>query len=194
MKHNFLNKNIFLENEKVKLIPFNKVDALKLHTVIFDDSIWKYMGMYVRNQIDFENYIKNTMDYHKKNFYAFLIFDKQTNNIAGVTKLGNINLKSEKLEIGWTWLGKEYHRTGLNHATKFELLKYCFEYLGLRRVQFSVDVENLVSQKAILKLGAKQEGIFRNNYIDSDGKSKDDIYYSIIREDWERIKITNFEE
>lgn len=194
MKQNFLEDNIFIENEKVKLIPFNSIDALKLNKIIFDDSIWQYMGMYLRNQNDFENYILDTLEFQRKNYYAFLIFDKQTNEFAGSTRLGNINFNSEKLEIGWTWYGKKYHGTGLNHATKFELLKFCFEFIGLRRVQFSTDLENIASQKAILKLGAKQEGVFRNNYIDSEGKSKDDVYYSIISDDWKNIKKQNFAE
>jgi RimJ/RimL family protein N-acetyltransferase len=151
------------------------------------------MGMFVKNRYDLENYIENTLELQGKDHYAFLIFDKQTNEFAGSTRFGNINFKSEKLEIGWTWYGKKFHRTGINHATKFELIRYCFENIGLRRVQFSADLENLVSQKAILKLGAKQEGIFRNNYVDSTGKSKDDVYFSIIQEEWEYIKQTHFD-
>ena len=191
-KKNFLAEEIILENEIVKLVPFNRYDALKLQSIIFDDSVWKYMGMFVKNRNDFENYIENTLELQGKEHYAFIIFDKRTNEFAGSTRFGNINFKSEKLEIGWTWYGKKFQGTGINYAAKFELLRYCFENIGLRRVQFSVDIENIVSQKAILKLGAKQEGVFRNNYIDSEGKSKSDVYFSIIQEEWETIKETNF--
>jgi RimJ/RimL family protein N-acetyltransferase len=192
MKKNFLDEEIILENQRIKLVPFNRCDALKLESIIFDDSVWKYMGIFIKTRNDLENYIENTLELQGKNHYAFLIFDKQTNEFAGSTRFGNINFNSEKLEIGWTWYGKKHHGTGLNHATKFELLRYCFENIRLRRVQFSADLENLASQKAILKLGAKKEGVFRNNYIDSSGKSKDDVYFSIINEEWETIKQTNF--
>jgi RimJ/RimL family protein N-acetyltransferase len=188
----FFDEEIILENEIVKLVPFNRYDALKLQSIIFDDSVWKYMGMFVKNRNDLGNYIEHTLELQGKDHYAFLIFDKRINEFAGSTRFGNINLKSEKLEIGWTWYGKKFHGTGINYAAKFELLRYCFENIGLRRVQFSTDLENQASQKAILKLGAKQEGIFRNNYIDSTGKSKDDVYFSIIQEEWENIKQTNF--
>ena len=191
-KKNFLAEEIILENEIVKLVPFNRYDALKLQSIIFDDSVWKYMGMFVKNRNDFENYIENTLELQGKEHSAFIIFDKRTNEFAGSTRFGNINFKSEKLEIGWTWYGKKFQGTGINYAAKFELLRYCFENIGLRRVQFSVDIENVVSQKAILKLGAKQEGVFRNNYIDSEGKRKSDVYFSIIQEEWETIKETNF--
>jgi RimJ/RimL family protein N-acetyltransferase len=123
-----------------------------------------------------------------------LIIDKLTNEIAGSTRFGNINFNSEKVEIGWTWYGKKFQGTGLNMACKFELLQYGFEQIGLRRIQFSADLENIKSQKAIEKLGATKEGIFRNNYIDPLGNSKTDIYYSIIREEWASIKETIFAE
>ena len=190
----FLNKQIQLENNRVLLIPFSNQKAEELKTIIFDDEVWEYMGMYVKTEKDFNDYIKDMLQKHSKTAYSFLIIDKLTNEIAGSTSFGNINFNSQKLEIGWTWYGKKFQGTGLNKACKFELLKYGFEQIGLRRIQFSADLENIKSQKAIEKLGAIQEGISRNNYIDSLGKSKDDVYYSIIKEDWENSKERFFSE
>lgn len=190
----FLNSEIRLENSRVILIPFTDVKAQKLREIVFDDSVWEFMGMYVRTEEDFENYILDTLKVQSKTAYSFLIIDKLTNEIAGTTRFGNINFNSEKAEIGWTWYGKKFQGTGLNKACKFELLKYGFEQIGFRRIQFSADLENIKSQKAIEKLGATKEGVFRNNYIDPLGKSKDDVYYSIIREDWANIKGIVFSE
>nr|WP_278022817.1 GNAT family protein [Flavobacterium ginsengisoli] len=94
--------------------------------------------------------------------------------------------------MGWTWYGKEFQGTGLNQACKFELLNFGFEQIQFRRIQFSADLENKRSQKAIEKLGAVKEGIFRNNYVDSEGKSKDDVYFSIILDEWAKTKEDNF--
>jgi RimJ/RimL family protein N-acetyltransferase len=190
----FLNKQIQLENNRVLLIPFSQQKTEELRPIIFDNEVWEFMGMYIKTENDFNNYIKDTLQKHSKTAYSFLIIDKLTNEIAGSTSLDNINCNSEKLEIGWTWYGKKFQGTGLNKACKFELLQYGFEQIGLRRIQFSADLENIKSQKAIEKLGAIQEGIFRNNYIDSLGKSKNDVYYSIIREDWSNIKERCFSE
>ncbi|MDW8851547.1 GNAT family protein [Flavobacterium sp. MMLR14_040] len=88
----------------------------------------------------------------------------------------------------WTWYGKAFQGTGLNKACKYELLNFGFENIQFKRIQFSADLENKKSQRAIEKLGAVKEGIFRNNYVDSEGKSKDDVYYSIILEEWENTK------
>ncbi len=195
MNENILKTEIQLENERVLLIPFENFRNIELNEIIFEDSIWKYMGMYIQNNKDLSNYIKDTLIAKNKSIcYPFLIIDKLTNRVAGSTRFGNINIASEKCEIGWTWHGLDFQGTGLNKACKYELLNFGFEKIKFRRIQFSADQENLRSQKAIEKLGALKEGIFRNNYIDSNGKSKNDIYYSIINEDWQTIKQTHFKE
>lgn len=189
MKSEQLQSDIILENENVLLLPFENERNIELKEIIFDDEIWKYMGMYVRNGTEFEHYIKNTLKQKADGIcYPFLIIDKATNKVAGSTRYGYLNLASQKCEIGWTWYGKEFQGTGLNKACKYELLNFGFENIQFKRIQFSADFENKKSQRAIEKLGAVKEGIFRNNYVDSEGKSKDDVYYSVILEEWEKTK------
>jgi len=195
MNSKLLQSNIILENEKVLLIPFENERNTELKEIIFDDEIWKYMGMYVRNDEDFDNYIQNTLTQKANGIcYPFLIIDKATNQVAGSTRYGYLNHTSQKCEIGWTWYGKDFQGTGLNKACKYELLKFGFEKIQFKRIQFSADFENTRSQSAIEKLGAVKEGLFRNNYIDSEGKSKDDVYYSIILEEWNNTKRKYFGE
>ena len=195
MNSELLQSDIFLENEKVLLLPFENERNTELKEIIFDDEIWKYMGMYVRNDIDFENYIQNTLKQKADGIcYPFLIIDKTTNKVAGSTRYGYLNHASQKCEIGWTWYGKDFQGTGLNKACKYELLNFGFENIHFRRIQFSADLENKKSQRAIEKLGVVKEGVFRNNYVDSEGKSKDDVYYSVIPEDWKSIKREYFKE
>ena len=187
--------NIELHNEKILLLPFENSRNQELKKIIFEDDIWKYMGMYIRTDLDFENYLKNTIRDKKNGIcYPFLIIDKQSNKVVGSTRYGYLNTASQKCEIGWTWYGKDFQGTGINKACKFELLKFGFETIGFRRIQFSADQENIRSQKAIEKLGAKKEGTFRNNYIDSSGKSKNDVYFSIIKDDWKLLKQEKFKE
>jgi RimJ/RimL family protein N-acetyltransferase len=193
MKIELLQSDIILENEKVLLLPFENERNSELKEIIFDDEIWKYMGMYVRNDSDFENYIQNTLKQKTDGIcYPFLIIDKASNKVAGSTRYGYLNHDSQKCEIGWTWYGTAFQGTGLNKACKYELLNFGFENIQFRRIQFSADLENKKSQKAIEKLGALKEGIFRNNYIDAEGKSKDDVYYSIILEEWNSTRKENF--
>ncbi|PCJ95462.1 MAG: hypothetical protein COA50_09695 [Flavobacteriaceae bacterium] len=191
----FTSKNIVLENQRVVLLPFKHERNLELKNIIFHEDIWRFMGSSIKNDIDFDEYISSTLKENELAIsYAFIIIDKASNKVAGSTRYGNIDMKSEKCEIGWTWFGKEFQGTGLNKACKYELLNYGFEQLKLRRIQFSVDLENIRSQKAIEKLGATKEGLFRNNYIDIHNNSKDDVYYSIVLEDWKNIKESHFSE
>lgn len=190
----FLKQYIKLENDRVLLVPFAEHHLKDLNNIIYDDKIWEFMGMYIRSGEDLNAYISDTLSQQFISSYPFVIIDKESNKIAGSTRYGNINFGSEKLEIGWTWYGIEFQGTGLNKACKHELLKYAFENIGVRRVQFSTDLENMRSQKAIEKLGATKEGLFRNNYIDSAGQSRHDVYYSIIREDWSVLKQSIFTE
>ncbi len=195
MNSELLQSDIILENQKVLLVPFENERNIELKEIIFDDKIWKYMGMYVRNDQDFENYIQNTLKQKKDGIcYPFLIIDKATDRVAGSTRYGYLNHASQKCEIGWTWYGKDFQGTGLNKACKYELLNFGFEKIQFRRIQFSADLENERSQRAIENLGALKEGLFRNNYIDSEGNSRDDVYYSIILEEWQHTKRDYFGE
>lgn len=195
MNTKFLNTEIRLENDRVLLLPFENHRKIELKEIIFDNTIWEFMGMSIETEQDFENYLANTIkEKNNRICYPFLIFDKQNDQIAGSTRYGYLNVASQKCEIGWTWYGSDFQGTGLNKACKYELLKFGFENIGFRRIQFSTDQENLRSQKAIEKLGAKKEGVFRNNYIAPNGESRNDVYFSIIKEDWELLKQERFKE
>ena len=119
MNTKILKTQILLENDLVKLIPFEDTRVNELKEIVFDDEIWKYMGMFVRTEADFENYVLNTIKAKQDGIcYPFLILDKKSGRVAGSTRYGYLNPGSEKCEIGWTWYGKEFQGTGLNRACK----------------------------------------------------------------------------
>ncbi|MEL6976964.1 MAG: GNAT family N-acetyltransferase, partial [Bacteroidota bacterium] len=136
MNSAILKNKIRLENERVLLLPFEDARHQELKDIIFDDAIWKFMGMFVQTEADFDAYVKNTLDEKQKgNCYPFLIIDKTNDKIAGSSRYGYLNLPSEKCEIGWTWYGTAFQGTGLNKACKYELLHFGFEQIGFRRIQ-----------------------------------------------------------
>ncbi len=176
---------MILENERVRLIPFNINTAKGLHEIIFDDTIWEFMGHYIRNQKDLDNYINSTLQAKNNNTaIPFLVVDKDYGTLAGCTRFGKIDVNNKRAEIGWTWYSTQFWGTGLNSATKSLLLDFGFTNLHLNRIQFGADTLNIRSQKAIEKLGATKEGVRRNHYVDSKGISRNDVYYSITKEDW----------
>jgi RimJ/RimL family protein N-acetyltransferase len=189
----FYNNQIILENHLVKLIPFEEKYKKQLKNIIYDEEL--YYTIECKNDAELDKYIDETVNQRMLgNSYPFLVIDKRTNEIAGSTRFGNVQFNNKRLEIGWTWYGKPYRGTGLNKACKFELLKYAFEIMDFRRVQFSADIRNSRSQKAIKKLGATKEGVFRANYMDTSGVSRDDVYFSIIHTEWNDIKRNMFKE
>ncbi|MBT2160835.1 GNAT family N-acetyltransferase [Zobellia barbeyronii] len=195
MKVKILKSDIQLENDRVLLLPFDNPRNEELKDIIFDKEIWEFMGMSVNNEQGLKNYIAKTIkDKNNRLCYPFLIIDKETNKVAGCTRFGNVNAASKKCEIGWTWYGTDFQGTGLNKACKYELLKFGFETIGFKRIQFSTDRDNLRSQKAIENLGAQKEGVFRNNYVAANGESRTDVYYSIIKEEWNTLKDEVFPE
>ena len=163
MNKNIFKQNIKLENNRVQLIPFESLRNGELKNIVFEDSIWQYMGMFIRSENDLKNYIENTIE-DKKNevSYPFLIIDKRNGCVAGSTRYGYVNIASQKCEIGWTWYGKQFQGTGLNKACKYVLLNFGFEHIGFRCIQFSADFENIRSQN-----NSKCSREFRYNFYEN---------------------------
>jgi len=120
--------------------------------------------------------------------YPFLIVDKQHVRVSGSTRPGNISFANKRLEIGWTWIHPDFQGTGLNKACKFLLLQFAFETLQFNKVEIKTDAINQQSRKAILKIGAREEGVFRKHQVTSQGRVRDTVYYSILHDEWPAIK------
>ena len=188
-------RTILLENAKIVMVPFSSAYKESLKEIVFDKSIWTYMGFSIQTEDELERYVQSALlEKQEGKSYPFIILDKESECVVGSTRLGNINFQNKRLEIGWTWYGTKYQGTGINQACKYELLHYVFEQMQFNRVQFSADVDNSRSQQAILKLGAKREGIFRHNYVDQHGNKRDDVYFSIIADEWLDVKNKLFSE
>ncbi|WP_278020327.1 hypothetical protein [Flavobacterium ginsengisoli] len=117
MNSEILQSEIILENEKALLIPFESERNIELKKIIFDDDIWKYMGMYVRNDQDFENYISSTLKQKADGIcYPFLIIDKATGKVAGSTRYGYLNHASQKMRNWLDLVRKRVSRNGLKSS------------------------------------------------------------------------------
>jgi RimJ/RimL family protein N-acetyltransferase len=131
------------------------------------------------------NYIAQATE-DRKNLlrYAFVIWDKQKMEYAGSTSFLNISNKDKRLEIGHTWIGKNFQGTGLNAKVKALLLNYAFKNLEFERVEFKTDERNATSRKALEKLGAVYEGTLRSHMLMTDGFRRNSVYYSILKNEW----------
>ena len=181
--------NLQLENQRALLQRLQISDIEALKQIAFDAIIWKWTTSKVYDEASLEEYVRTGIEER----CAFVIFDKTTNRIAGSTSYGNIVLEHNRLEIGWTWIGVDFQRTGLNRACKSLLLQYAFEKLGCKRVELKTDTRNLKSRTAMKAMGAKEEGILRSHMKLPNGR-RDTVYYSILAEEWEGLKTSVFKE
>ena len=106
----------------------------------------------------------------------------------GSTGYLDIDRAHRTLEIGWTWYGIAWQRTGVNTECKYLLMRHAFEDMGARRVSFKTDSRNERSRRAILRLGAVEEGILRNHRIARDGVDRHSVFYSVIDSEWSGVK------
>ncbi|HVY09585.1 MAG TPA: GNAT family protein [Mycobacteriales bacterium] len=108
--------------------------------------------------------------------------------IVGTTSLGDLDLANEKVHLGWTAYAPDVWGTAVNPECKLLLLWHCFEHCGLGRVKLRTDVINVRSQAAIAKLGATREGVARRHIKRADGTWRDSVLFSVIVDDWARVK------
>jgi N-acetyltransferase len=119
----------------------------------------------------------------------FVIVRQDSGAIVGSTRFWKIDRDNRKLEIGHTWLSLSQQRTGLNTEAKYLLLSYAFDVMNCVRVQFTTDELNDKSRAAILRIGAKQEGIVRNERIMPDGRKRNSVRFSIIDSEWPDVRL-----
>lgn len=187
--------NQAFENSIAKLRPLEESDFNDFIDIAFDESIWIRTTIHIQTEEDLRKYVEDSIKERERKFrYPFTIIDKRVNRTAGCTSYANISEKDKRLEIGWTWLGKDFQGTGLNKACKFLLLQNAFESLGIERVELKTDVLNVQSRRAMMKIGAVEEGILRSHTLMPDGRRRDTIYYSILNSEWGKIKETIFKE
>lgn len=120
--------------------------------------------------------------------YPFTIIEQSSGHIAGSSSYMAVSPENNRFEIGSTWLGKDFHGSALNRHCKFLLFRYAFETLGVRRLELKTDVLNLRSRKAIMKMGAQEDGILRSHQVMLGGRVRDTVYYSIIDHEWPEVK------
>lgn len=189
MKFPFDNE-IILKNKFTLLRPISKTDIENLLTIATSDKeLLKFSPSPICSRDLLQKYIDKATDGRlNKDRYTYIVFDKTKNAYAGSTSFLNISNADDRLEIGATWYGKEFQKTGLNRNCKFLLLQFAFDNLGAERVEFKTDERNLASRKAIEKIGGQFEGILRRHTLMYDGFRRNTVCYSILKSEWAKIK------
>lgn len=180
---------VVLQGKNVRLEPLSERHKDGLCRAISDGELWNLFFTLVPHISDIDKFLQNAFSAHEfGDGLAFATIDEATNQIAGSTRFMKANLPNKRVEIGFTFLGKSFQRTKINTEAKLLMLTHAFETLGLNRVELLTDYLNSNSRNAILRLGAKQEGVLRNHMVMPDGRIRDSVLFSIIANEWPGVK------
>jgi RimJ/RimL family protein N-acetyltransferase len=180
---------VMLEGSHVRLEPLAKAHLAGLAQVGLEEELWRWIPVPVRTVEEMAAYIETALQEQERGVsLPFALMEKATGRVIGSTRYGNIDRTHRRVEIGWTWVAREWQRTAVNTEAKYLLLKHAFETLGCIRVELKTDSLNEKSRAAILRIGAREEGIFRNHMITAKGRIRHTVYFSIVDPEWPAVK------
>jgi N-acetyltransferase len=180
---------VTLEGRHVRLEPLTQAHHAGLTAVGLDEKLWRWIPTPVRTPEEMSAYIATALEEHARGVsLPFALIEKSSSRAIGSTRYGNIDRTHHRVEIGWTWVAPAWQRTAANTEAKYLLLKHAFETLGCIRVELKTDSLNERSRAAILRIGASEEGTFRNHMITASGRIRHTVYFSILDSEWPAVK------
>jgi len=182
---------ISLEGRHVRLEPLRSEHASMLWEVAKDHltEMFQWIPYRLETLEDFQEFSRQVLEEQKRGVsLPFATFERAGNGIAGTTRFMNMDLANRKVEIGSTWIAPPWQRTVVNTEAKYLMLRHAFEAWKCLRVEFKTDALNLQSRKAILRLGAKEEGTLRKHMLTWNGRQRDSVYFSILDTEWPEVK------
>ncbi len=182
---------VTLEGNFVRLEPLQEVRHFAgLCDIGLDPELWRLVPYRVTTPEEMRGYIRQALAAETAGTaLPFAQIESATGRVAGSTRYMNIDTANRRLEIGATWIAAPWQRTAINTEAKYLLLRHAFETLGCIRVELKTDALNERSRKAILRIGAKEEGTLRQHMITWSGRLRDTVYFSILDAEWPEVKL-----
>jgi N-acetyltransferase len=180
---------VILDGQHVRLDPLSPAHEESLIAAAADGELWNSTVTIVPTRATMSNYIAIALDAQaQRRELPFVITRKSSGQVVGTTRFYNIESQDRHADIGYTWLAASAQRTAVNTEAKLLLLTHAFESWRCIRIALITDVLNQQSRAAILRLGAKEEGILRQHLVMPNGRYRDSVLYSIIESEWPSVK------
>jgi RimJ/RimL family protein N-acetyltransferase len=180
---------VILAGSRVRLEPLGRDHLADLARVAFDQAVWRWTIARPQDTAGLERWLEAALaNAEAGTERPFATIDCPSGRAIGSTRFMSIVPEHRRLEIGWTWVGTAYQRTGANREAKLLQLSHAFEVLGANRVEFKTHARNERSRAALAGIGATFEGIFRSHMIMPDGPLRDSAYFSVIADEWPTVK------
>jgi N-acetyltransferase len=180
-----------LEGSIVRLEPIRREHAALFWEAAKDDldDIFQWIPYRVKTREDFEHLLEKTLaEQERGESIAFATVENGSDRVIGSTRFMNIDRANRRVEIGSTWIAPAWQRTAVNTEAKYLMLRHAFEVWQCMRVELKTDALNQKSRNAILRIGAKEEGILRRHLVTWTGRVRDTVYFSILDTEWPQVK------
>jgi RimJ/RimL family protein N-acetyltransferase len=178
-----------LDGRHVRLEPLSLDHLDCLAEIGLDERIWRWYPTQVQTRDDLRDYIEEALRAQQRGeALPFATIEKGSGLAVGSTRFANIDPVNRRVEIGWTWLTLSWQRTALNTEAKYVMLSHAFDTWGCARVELKTDAMNEASRRAILRIGASEEGTLRKHMLTSIGRWRDSVYYSILDTEWPAVR------
>ncbi len=181
---------VTLEGRWARLEPLSlERHGAGLCAAALDPSLWRWTTVALRTPEDVERYVAAALEQQARGtMLPFATVERAGGTVAGSTRFAAIVPQHRRVEIGWTWLAPRWQRSAINTEAKYLMLRHAFETWGCHRVELKTDTRNQRSRAAILRLGAREEGVLRRHMINADGTARDTVYFSILDHEWAAVK------
>jgi RimJ/RimL family protein N-acetyltransferase len=181
-------RRLTLEGRHVRLEPLSLAHLEGLAQVL-DATLLQWFSRPATNAAELREFIEAALDEQRRGrSVPFATIDRASGRTIGSTRFANIDTANRRAEIGWTWIGRAWQRTAINTEAKLLMLEHAFERCGAIRVEFKTDSRNTQSRAALTRLGATEEGYFRNHMVTASGRYRQSVWFSIIDSEWPMIK------
>lgn len=180
---------VTLERDPVRLVPLGLEHEAGLKAAAADGALWNLRVTSVPEPAQTRSYIETALAGRQAGHrLAFAVLDAASGEVIGCTSYHDIVPAIDRLEIGWTWYARRVQRSAVNTTAKLLLMTHAFETLGAQLVGWRTDIDNLASQRAIERLGAKKDGVLRHHALRRDGTVRDTVMYSLTAGEWPDVK------
>ena len=178
-----------LDGTNIRLEPMTTAHLDALVDVGLEPELWKFTQVSITNRDEMKAYMDAALEVRANGTgMPYVTILKSENKVIGSTRFANYDRPNRRVEIGWTWLSPRWQRTGANWEAKLLMLTHAFEVLGLNRVEFKTDSLNVKSRTALAGIGAKEEGTLRRHMVVYNGRLRDSVYFSVIRDEWPEVR------
>lgn len=180
---------VTLTGTRIRMEPLAERHLDDLARVAFDDGVWRWITARPMDEAGLQAWFEQaSANAEAGTEVPFATIHLATGRAIGSSRFMTIAPEHRRVEIGWTWVGTAFQRTGANREAKLLQLTHAFETLDARRVEFKTHARNLASRAALLGIGATFEGVLRHHTLMPDGSDRDSAFYGVIAPEWPAVK------